>query len=304
MTAIFHGLTAFPLTPLDRDGAVDTAALAIVLDRLVAARVDAIGLLGSTGLYAYLDRRQRGRAVAAAVEAVAGRVPLIVGVGALRTDWACDLARDAARAGADGLLLAPMSYLPLTADEVAAHVRAVALATRLPVCIYDNPTTTRFAFDVALIGDLARSAGIAAIKLPLPADGDYAGGLARLRRVVPAEFAIGYSGDWGAASGLSAGADGWFSVVAGLLPQPASRLTQAGRHAEVAVLEAAFAPLWTLFRAHGSLRLMYAVADRLGLAVGDPPLPLRRVDAALLPALDAALDHLARGAAMADRPRP
>ena len=91
----FHGLAAFPLTPTDDHGKVDAEALARLLERLVAAKVDSIGLLGSTGGYAYLSRGERNRAIEAAVECVSGRIPLIVGVGALRTDEAENLARDA-----------------------------------------------------------------------------------------------------------------------------------------------------------------------------------------------------------------
>jgi 4-hydroxy-tetrahydrodipicolinate synthase len=197
MHKLFTGLSAFPLTPADPNGIVDTAALGVLVNRLVTAGVDSIGLLGSTGIYAYLDRVERGRAVAAAVEAAGGRVPLIVGAGALRTSWAIDLARDAERAGASGLLLAPVSYAALTDGEAAAHYRAAAGATGLPLCIYNNPGTTNFIFSNTLIAELATVAGIAAIKMPPPADHDYAVELARLRATTPETFAIGYSGDWG-----------------------------------------------------------------------------------------------------------
>lgn len=295
MPKLFTGLSAFPLTPANADGEVDTAALGILVERLVAANVDSIGLLGSTGIYAYLDRIQRHRAVAAATEAANGRVPVMVGVGALRTSWAVDLARDAEQAGASGLLLAPVSYAALTDREAVAHYRTVAGSTALPLCIYNNPATTHFSFSDALIGELAKMPGIAAIKMPLPSGNDYAGELARLRATTPATFAIGYSGDWGAAPSLLAGGDAWYSVVAGLLPEPALRLTRAalkGDADETAAIDAAFAPLWSLFKAHGSLRLMYAVADRLSLPVGDPPLPIMRVRADVVTAIETALDRL------------
>lgn len=294
MSKLFTGLSAFSLTPADADGMVDIAALGVLVERLVAAGVDSIGLLGSTGIYAYLDRAERGRAVAAAVEAANG-VPLIVGVGALRTSWAIELVRDAERAGASGLLLAPMSYAPLSDREAAAHYHAVAGATGLPLCVYDNPGTTNFTFSEGLIADLAGVSGIAAIKMPLPADGDYAGELARLRAAVPGEFAIGYSGDWGAAPSLLAGGDAWYSVVAGLLPELALRLTRAAREGDIgeaAAIDAALEPLWALFKAYGSLRIMYAIADRLSLAVGDPPLPLMRVGIDVVASVDAVIDSL------------
>lgn len=274
----FLGLSAFPLTPADTDGRVDVEALGILLDRLVSAGVDSIGLLGSTGIYAYLDREERSRVVAAAVEAVSGRVSLVVGISALRTSWAQALAQDAERSGADALLLAPMSYTPLTAEEVAVHYQAVASSTGLPLCVYNNPSTTHFSFPEELLARLSRLPRVAGVKMPLPTDGDFAGEIARLRQATPGSFAIGYSGDWGAASALLAGADAWYSVVAGLLPEPALRLTraaQAGRADEVATLDAAFQRLWTLFRAHGSLRVMYAIAALLDLPVGQPPQPIQ-----------------------------
>ncbi len=295
MPKLFTGLSAFPLTPADPDGIVDTAALGTLVDRLIVAGVDSIGLLGSTGIYAYLDRVQRGRAIAAAIEATGGRVPVMVGIGALRTSWSIDLARDAEGFGASGLLLAPVSYAALTDGEAAAHYRAVAGATALPLCIYNNPGTTSFTFSDALIADLATVPGIVAIKMPLPADDDYAGELAHLRATTPETFAIGYSGDWGAARSLLAGGDAWYSVVAGLLPELALRLTRAAQRGdadEAAAIDAAFAPLWALFKAHGSLRLMYEIGDQLSLPVGDPPRPITRVDVAVAAKIDSALDRL------------
>jgi 4-hydroxy-tetrahydrodipicolinate synthase len=294
--AVFQGLSAFPLTPADANGRVDTEALGRLLERLVAAGVDSIGLLGSTGIYAYIEHAERRRAVAAATEAVAGRTPLMVGIGALRTDWAQDLARDAGARGADALLLPAMAYTPPTEEEIFAHFQAVAEVCEAPICVYNNPTTTHVALSDTLIGRLSRLPGVAAVKMPLRPAGDYDGEIARLRAAAAPGFRVGYSGDWGAPRALLAGADVWFSVVAGLLPGPALRLAraaQAGREDEVAALDQAFAPLWALFQAHGSLRVMYAAARLLGLSAGDPPRPLLPIPAAAQDALAAALDRLA-----------
>ncbi len=301
----FEGLVAFPLTPADERGAVDVDLLGRSVRRLVDAGVDSIGILGSTGIYAYLEPVERGRAVAAAVEA-AGPTPVVVGVGALRTSWAVRLARDAERAGASGLLLAPMSYVPLVASEVSEHFRAVAGATALPLCIYDNPTTTSFAFGLPLISELSGVPGIAAIKMPLPADMDFAGEIAAIAAATPPGFAAGYSGDWGAGASLLAGGRAWYSVVAGLLPAEALRLAraaQAGRADEVRALDDAFEPLWRLFRVYGSLRVMYEVAECLSLPMGAPPAPLRRVGAGVARQVASAVGRLADGlASMPSRP--
>lgn len=223
-------------------------------------------------------------------------MPLIVGVGALRTSWAQKLARDAERAGADGLLLAPMSYMPLTSEEVYEHFGAVAAATSLPLAIYNNPTTTHFNFSLDLLTRLAEAPRIAAVKMPLPADGDFTGEIARLRQRAPANFRIGYSGESGLASSLLAGADAFYSGVAGILPGPMRRLAEAaraGRKEEAEELDRALKPLWVLCRTHGALRVIYVVADRLGLKVGDPPAPVRRLEGKVVEEVEVVLERIA-----------
>ncbi|MBT9368437.1 dihydrodipicolinate synthase family protein [Rhizobium sp. CSW-27] len=292
---MFRGLSAFPPTPTDAEGTVQAEALSRLIDRLATAAVDSIGLLGSTGGYAFLSREERRRAVEIAREAVDGRTPLIVGVGALRTDAAVALARDAKQAGADGLLLAPVSYTPLNDEEVYRHFLAVAGATDLPLVIYNNPGTTKFTFSPDLISRLSDLPTVAAVKMPLPAGGDFAGEIADLRQRTPPGFSIGYSGDWGAAHALLAGADAFYSVVAGLLPKPALALTRAARAGnadEAARLDAAFEPLWTLFKQFGSFRVMYAIAAELDLFHAAPPRPVLPIPDEALPRVAAAIEAL------------
>lgn len=275
--SVFDGLSAFPITPTDPGGIADPAALSRLLRRLAEARVDSVGLLGSTGGYAYLDMDQRRRVLDLALAEIGGAVPLIVGVGALRSDDAMALARHAQRAGADGLLLAPVSYTPLTEEEVFQHFAAVAGASDLPLCIYNNPSTTHFSFSLPLLERLAGLPTIRAVKMPLPPDGDFGAELARMRACLPQDFVIGYSGDWGAAPALLAGADGFFSVAAGLLPDPFLRMGRAamsGDAAATARIDAGFAPLWELFRQFGSLRVMHMAAQILGLCDAQPPRPI------------------------------
>lgn len=297
---LLRGFSAFPLTPADASGRVDVTALGRLLEALVAAGVDSVGLLGSTGIAAYLRRDERRRAVNAAVGVLQGRTSVIVGVGALRTDDAVDLARDAERAGADALLLAPHSYLPLTQDEAWAHYTAVAGATGLPMCVYNNPATTHFRFGDALLEKLSRVPRIAGVKMPLPADGDVAGELRRLRPRVPAGFAIGYSGDWGAADAVLAGGDAWYSSIGGVLPVSTlalCRAAQAGNAAEVRRLNALFEPLWALCREFTGLRVGYAAARAMGVDAGEAPrpiLPLSRTDAARVAAALEPLSTISR----------
>ena len=225
--ALFRGLAAYPITPADAGGRVDVAALRRLVRRLADAGVGSIGLLGSTGTYAYLSRPERRRAIEAAVEAAAGAVPVMAGVGALRTDEAVALARDAKAAGAGAGLLAPVSYTPLTEEEVFVHFRTVAGEAGLPLCIYNNPGTTHFTFSVELEARLSGVDGVVAVKNPAPAAGEVAEQLAELRRRTPAGFSLGWSVDAHAAEALIAGGDAWHSVVAGLFPEPALAICRA-----------------------------------------------------------------------------
>jgi 4-hydroxy-tetrahydrodipicolinate synthase len=256
-------------------GRVDVDALGHLLERLCAAEVSSIGVLGSTGIYAYLSQGERRRAISAAVESVRGRVPLIVGIGSIRTDLSEELVKEAEGLGADAVLMAPVSYTPLTDREVYEHYVSVARATGLPLCIYDNPSTTHFSFKQELLQRLSGEANIVAAKLPLPADGNVTGELTSLRQHTG--LLIGYSGDWGGAGALLEGADAWYSVVAGLLPRitlELARSAQAGDRNGATERDLRFQPLWDAFKAFGSLRVMYALHDLVAPGRATPPRPL------------------------------
>ena len=125
------GLSAFPLTPL-HDDRVDERAFAGLVERAAAAGVDSITALGSTGSYAYLTADERRR-VARLALAHAGSTPVFVGVGALRTSHVLALARDAQDAGAAAVLVAPVSYQPLTDDDVFGLFDELTTAVEVPV---------------------------------------------------------------------------------------------------------------------------------------------------------------------------
>lgn len=280
---MFTGLSAFPLTPLAND-VVDEDAFARLVRRLADAKVDSITALGSTGSYAYLTGEERRRVARLAVEN-AGDVPVFVGIGALRTSQVLANAEQAEQAGASGLLLAPMTYQPLTDDDVFELFRAVTAQSSLPVIVYDNPGTTHFAFSTELYGRIAELPGIASIKIPgVPDDPEQARERIRdIRSVIPAHVTVGVSGDAKAAAGLAAGCDAWYSVIGGTLPEPALRITRAAREGRVADALAEserLAPLWRLFAEYGgSLRVIAAIAEQLGLAPrACLPLPILGLD--------------------------
>lgn len=293
---MFSGLSAFPLTPMNESG-IDEAAFALLVQRLAAAGVDSIGALGSTGSYAYLSRAERVRVAQLAVEH-AGNVPVIVGIGALRTRDVLALAEDAQKAGASAVLLAPVSYQKLSADEVFGLYETVARSLSVPLCVYDNPGTTHFEFSDELHGRIAQLPNVRSIKIPaVPADtGAARARVKRLRALIPSRVSIGVSGDGFAATGLNAGCEAWYSAIGGLFPETAlaiTRAAQAGDAQEATRLSERLKPLWALFGQYGSLRVVAAAAELRG-RVEQPclPLPLKALDGAGRQQLAALLDEL------------
>lgn len=293
---MFTGLCAFPITPLNEAG-IDVAAFVTLINRLVNARVDSIGVLGSTGSYAYLSRRERQQLISVALEH-AGHIPVMVGIGALRTRDVLLLAEDAQMAGAQGVLLPPMSYQKLSDHEVFDLYKAVTYSLSIPLCVYDNPNTTQFTFSDELHAKIAQLPHVASIKIPAVSQNVDAAQqrIHHLRAGLPAEVTIGISGDPSAATGLLAGCEAWYSVIGGLFPHTALALTrsaQAGDPLETARLSNQLAPLWTLFQRFGSLRVMGTAAELCGLATGPClPLPVQPLRGADRHHLQGILSHL------------
>ncbi|QHM70210.1 dihydrodipicolinate synthase family protein [Mixta intestinalis] len=279
---MFKGLSAFPLTPITSAG-IDRQGFIKILERLTAAEVDSVGILGSTGSYAYLTREQR-KHVAAVAKQHTGDIPMMICVGAISTEQVLYLAEDAQQLGASALLLPPLSYQRLNDDEVFCLFETVTQRASVPVCVYDNPGTTHFMFSDELHGHIAALRGVKSIKIPgVPSQPEAA--LARVRNLrgkIPHDVTIGISGDDSAATGLNAGCEVWYSVCGGLFPEVAKEITQAAAAKDsqkVMECSARLEPLWALFRKHGgSIRVIAAAAGIIGLTNTDclprPLLPL------------------------------
>lgn len=273
---MFTGLSAFPLTPMNEHD-IHEHEVAHLVQRLAAAGVDSIGALGSTGSYAYLSVEERARVARLCVEHAAS-VPVLVGIGALRTRDVLANAENAQKAGASGVLLAPVSYQKLMEDDVYHLFETVCRSLSVPLCVYDNPGTTHFQFSDELHGRIAQLPQVRSIKIP-PVQKDIDAArerIARLRGLIPSDVTIGISGDPVAATGLLAGCDAWYSVIGGLYPEAALALTRAAQAGDIArtqALSAALEPLWALYAEYGgSLRVVATIAELTG-SVSQPCLP-------------------------------
>ncbi|GAA4404418.1 dihydrodipicolinate synthase family protein [Tsukamurella soli] len=126
-------------TPFDSDRAVDVDGLTALMELYVALRVGGVLVNGSTGEWFSQSPAERRRVAEVAIDAVDGRVPVIVGVTAYTADEAGDLARHAKDAGADGVLATPPPYVHPSGDEIVAFYRTLTAATDLPFMVYNWP---------------------------------------------------------------------------------------------------------------------------------------------------------------------
>jgi 4-hydroxy-tetrahydrodipicolinate synthase len=293
----FTGLSAFPLTPMNEQG-VDENAFTRLVEQLATAHVDSIGALGSNGSYAYLSQAERTRVAQLAVEA-AGNVPVMVSIGSLRTRDVLLLAEEAQKVGVKALLLPPVSYQKLCAEDVFSLYETVSANVSVPLCVYDNPGTTHFEFTDELHGRIAELAHVSSIKIPGVPEAPHLAKerVERLRGLIPSHVTIGVSGDVFAAVGMNAGCEAWYSVIGGLFPNTALAITRAalsGDAHEAARLSERLKPLWELFRQFGgSFRVVATAAELLGFTqYPSLPLPLRTISGEGRKQIAAVIDEL------------
>lgn len=153
------------VTPFDERGDPDLDAAEALVDRFVRAGVYGISALGSTGEFSHLNADERRRFTESLVEMVAGRVPLLIGVGATGTRETVALSRHAGEAGADGVLVVSPFYWNVGEEALYRHFAAVAQASRVPVLLYNFPMLTGLDLSPALVARLAgEQANVVGIK--------------------------------------------------------------------------------------------------------------------------------------------
>lgn len=268
-----RGLVAFPVTPT-RDGErIDEPRFRALLDELIAARVDALAVLGSSGGASYFGEAERKRIAEVALFHVAGRVPVMVGTGALSTAEAVRLSRHAAEHGASAALVVPIAYWRLTDHELLHHFRQVADAIDIPVCLYNNPRLTLTDMPPALIALIAEHGNVRYLK---ESSSDLAR-LAETRKLAP-QLHVATGRDGQAFEALrAASAQGWHCAMANVAATQCVevfRLCRTGRHVEAQAPWAALKPLTDFCVERGLIRALHAAFELLGRPVGPPPRPV------------------------------
>jgi 4-hydroxy-tetrahydrodipicolinate synthase len=211
------------VTPFDDKGRIDFGALERFVDWQITQGIDFLVPCGTTGESATLSGSERKAVTAAVVRAAAGRVPILAGAGGNHTAKAVFWARDAAAAGANGILSVSPMYNKPTPEGLFRHFSAIAEATELPLILYNVPGRTGSDLDVDTILRLTEIPRVAGLKEASPNFGK----IARLMTALPEDFVV-FSGEDSTALALVAlGGRGVISVASNEVPAEMSALTRA-----------------------------------------------------------------------------
>jgi 4-hydroxy-tetrahydrodipicolinate synthase len=271
-TAPFGRMMTAMITPMTADGAVDYDGAARLASYLVDdMRNEGLVVNGTTGEAPTTTDAEKERLIRVVLEAVGDRAKVVAGVGTNITAHTQELARQAERAGAHGLLVVTPYYNKPAQDALVAHFTAVADSTGLSLLIYDIPGRTATAVKTETLIKLAAHPRIAGVK---DAKGDPAGTSAVLAQT----DLVYYSGDdmvnlpW-----LSIGAVGFVSVTGHVVGDRLFEMIEAftaGRNADARKIHQEVLPVNVgLFRNQAAV-LTKAAMDMLGLPGGGVRGPL------------------------------
>ncbi len=288
----FGALLTAMVTPFDRDGELDPEGAQHLARWLVDHGSQGLVVSGTTGEAPTLSDREKftlWRAVREAVE-----VPVVAGAGTNDTAHSVQLARKAAKAGVDGLLIVTPYYSRPSQAGVRRHFEAVAAATDLPVMVYDIPVRTGRAIALETLVELACSVEtVVAVK---DSTKDLARA-ARLDALTPARFEVYCGDDDLALPMLAVGAVGVVSVAAHWAGREMAEMLAAFRKGDLSGARAVLARLLESFAFESTEAFpnplpAKAACRALGLAVGQCRDPLGPAPAALDEAARGVLERL------------
>lgn len=284
---VFRGTAPALVTPFTADGgAVDAEAFRDLIDfQLDGSRfdgrmfegVEALVVLGTTGENPTVTHEERRQLVEVAIEHTAGRAPVVVGTGTYSTAESVQFSREAADAGADGLLVVGPYYNKPTPAGVVAHVSAIADATDCPIILYNVPgrTGSNLSAETTLriIEEVPTVVGVK------EASGDL-GQISDVIAHAPDGVAV-YSGDDALAfPTVCLGGDGLVSVIANAAPGPVAEMIRRALADDTAGARALHYALLDAMRASffesnpGPLKAVLAAQGRMEPALRLPLAPL------------------------------
>ena len=270
----FRGLGIALVTPFRTDGTIDTEALIRLVEYQITSGADFLCIMGTTAETPTLTRDEKRWLKALLVERVAGRVPLLMGCGGNCTAAVVEELRDTDWTGIDGVLSVCPMYNKPSQEGLYQHFRAIALASPVPVVLYNVPGRTGVNMTAETTLRLARDfENIVAIK-------EASGNITQMDDIIknkPEGFDV-ISGDDGITFPLiTLGAVGVISVIGNALPREFSRMVRLalrGDYASALHIHHKFAELFKLLFVDGNPAGVKAMLHAMGMIENQLRLPL------------------------------
>jgi 4-hydroxy-tetrahydrodipicolinate synthase len=271
---------------------LDTGRFGELIDQAIDARLTGVVVLGSTGESPVITSAERSRLIEIAVRRSSeSDLRVLVGVGSSDTRHAVEQAKQAAAAGADGLLVVTPYYNKPTQAGLRQYFLTIAGATDRPIVMYHIPGRCAVGISQELALELASHPRIIGMK---DAGGDVSR-VAELCRLAPDEFVILSGDDSLTLPMISVGAVGVVSVLSNIAPKLTNRMVSSALKGDfVTALEIhrQLAPLWSALFLETSPAPAKEAMKLIGLPVGEVRPPLVKVTRATREALKTALKHL------------
>lgn len=239
-----HWSGVFPAvtTQFREDFSLDIDATARVIEGLIRDGVSGLVVCGTVGENCSLSKGEKLAVMEAAKAVSRDRVPVVCGIAEFTSAFAIDMAKEAARIGIDGVMVMPALVYSSKPFETAAHFRAVAKSTDLPVMVYNNPPIYKNDVTPAILASLADCETIIYFK---ESSGDTRR-FTDIHNLVGDRFVLFAGLDDVVVESVMVGAVGWVSGLSNAFPREGEtlfRLARAGRFAEAMEIYRWFMPL-------------------------------------------------------------
>ncbi len=262
------------ITPFTSRDEVDFDGLRTNIELQIEAGVVSVLPLGTTGETPTLSRKEQDQIIRATVDAVGGRVPVIVGTGTNCTRTTVDSTKRAEDLGADlALVVAPYYSKPMQSG-IVAHFEAIAAATGVPLLVYNIASRTGVNIETPTLHQLAAIPSVVGVK---EASGDISQVADVVQQLQSDDFIVLSGDDAMSLPVLALGGKGLVSVASNLAPERIVTLVRAGLSGDLATARGLFHELLPLFRVlfceTNPIPLKAAMQLR-GMAAGGCRLPL------------------------------
>ncbi|MFO7576640.1 MAG: 4-hydroxy-tetrahydrodipicolinate synthase [Pelovirga sp.] len=220
---MFYGSMTAIITPFDAQGNFDEERYRQLIEFQIENGTDVIVPCGTTGESATLNYNEHNQVIAACIEQVNKRIPVIAGTGSNSTAEAIEISRHAQQMGADGLLLVSPYYNKPSQEGLYQHYKAIAEAVQLPQVLYNVPGRTGMNMTAATTIRLAEFKNIVAIK---EASGDLTQASEIIARAGD-KIDVLSGDDFLALPLMACGGKGVISVTANIIPRQVKQMVTA-----------------------------------------------------------------------------